>query len=290
MTATTRDTEIEALEAEIRRLREEVEARPGDAELQARLSGKLSDIDRARAEELARIEELYQSSLKELEYHRKRTAVTVHDLKAPITIALLNLELIEMSDDAEEVTFYRSGMRRELEFMLDTIGNLLELQRLAEGPGDISKEPLNVHELLDGVIGRMQVLIKDRPQLELINAVPADFPELMGQRHHLTRVFNNLFSNSIKYTDQGHIKASATVNHSGGGERLRVVIEDTGQGIEKQRIPTLFAYYQGDTDRPESTGIGLAFVKQVMDVHAGRVWIESERGKGTRVVLEFPRG
>jgi signal transduction histidine kinase len=235
---------------------------------------------------IATLQHESDSARRLLEQYRRRSAVTVHDLKAPITISLLNLELMEMEQDPAQTAFYLSGVRRELEFMLDTIANLLELER-PPGEGDeLRMDPVPLAPLVEGVIGRMSVLIADKPELTLQNAIPAGLPPLKAHAHRLTRVFNNLFSNAIKYTDRGHVRASAESDKA--RTIVRVIIEDTGNGIEPERLGQLFKYYHGDTERLESTGIGLAFVKQVVDAHQGKVWLESERGRGTRVFLELP--
>jgi signal transduction histidine kinase len=147
-------------------------------------------------------------------------------------------------------------------------------------------EPVHLGQLVDGVIGRMSVLIADKPGLRLENALPQGLPPLRAHPHRMTRVFNNLFSNAIKYTDSGHVRVSA--ERAGDASLLRITVDDTGSGIEPDRLAKLFNYYEGDTGRAESTGIGLAFVKQVVNAHHGHVWLESERGKGTRVLVELP--
>jgi two-component system phosphate regulon sensor histidine kinase PhoR len=213
-------------------------------------------------------------------------AVTVHDLKAPITISLLNLELLQMEEDPGQTGYFLTGVRRELEFMLDTIANLLELERAPEERAEPQIERVMLRPLVAAVVERISVLIQDKPALRLENALPDGLPPLRAHAHRLTRVFNNLFSNAIKYTDRGYVRVS--VAPAQVPSMLRVLVEDTGQGIESDRLPKLFAYYQGDADHPDSTGIGLAFVKHVIDAYNGRVWIESERGVGTRVFLELP--
>ena len=276
---------IRDLEARIAELNREGAARAQDPTFQAQLRGTLLLLAQEQAKELERMDRLYRESGRQLEQHRRRVAVTVHDLKAPITISLLNLELLEMEKDPEQSAFYITGVRRELEFMLDTIANLLELERSAEERKELHMEPVALHPLVEAAVGRMSVLILDKPALRLENAVPADLPPVRAHPHRLTRVFNNLLSNAIKYTESGEVRVSAGGSGSGA---VRVLVQDSGTGIDPERLPRIFTYYEGDEHQPDSTGIGLAFVKQVIDAHRGKVWIESERGVGTKVFVELP--
>lgn len=281
MDTASRLDKIRALETQIEELTRARQDREQDPGLQRLLNDTLVRLAQERAMETERINRLHQANLRDLEQHRKRLATTVHDLKAPITISLLNLELMEMEEDPEQVQFYVTGLRRELEFMLETIGNLLELERSEEERQPRILEPVALRPLVDQVVQRMSVLIKDKPDLHLLNEVPADLPPVHANPHRLSRVLNNLFANAIKYTETGSVTVEAC--RLPDERAVHLTVADTGIGIEKERLPELFSYYQGDRDNPASTGIGLAFVRQVVEQHQGDVWIESERGEGTQV-------
>ena len=278
---------IRSLEKQIQEIGRDGQVAGADPVLQRALNEALIVLAQERAMELERVNRLNEANVRALEFHRKRMAVTVHDLKAPITISLLNLELMDMEDDPDQISFYVCGMRRELEFMLETIGSLLELERSDVERTPLRLEPVPMRSLIGSVIERMSVLIIDKPDLQLINDIPENLPPVLGDQHKLIRVFNNLFANAIKYTEKGQIKASASAN-SKKKKHARITLSDTGLGIDKERLTSLFAYYQADASQPESTGIGLAYVKQVVDAHDGDIWIESTRGKGTKVFIELP--
>ena len=278
---------IRSLENQIQEIGRGGQVGAADPVLQRALNEALIVLAQERAMELERVNRLNEANVRALEFHRKRMAVTVHDLKAPITISLLNLELMAMEDNPDQISFYVCGMRRELEFMLETIGSLLDLERSDVERAPLRLEPLSMHSLIGSVIERMSVLILDKPGLQLINNVPEKLPPVLGDHHKLIRVFNNLFANAIKYTEKGQIKASATAN-SKNKKHARITLSDTGSGIDKERLASMFTYYQADSTQPDSTGIGLAYVKQVVDAHEGDIWIESTRGKGTKVFIELP--
>ena len=286
MAAKNREKKIRLLEEEVKRLSGRRPVRGGNTAIEKALTATLRDLARESALEIKCFKRKLRSMASAQQARSEGMAVTVHDLKVPITISLLNLELAEMESDTTEKENYFTSVRRELEFLLDTIGNLLELEQAEIGTTQNKFQEIFLPELVDGVIVRMKVVIKDKPDLALVNELPPDFPPIIGDRHKLIRVFNNLFSNAIKYTDSGSIRTGGTVDRK--KKRTTVYVRDTGQGIEKDRLPELFRFFSGDAVRFESSGVGLAFVKQVIDNHRGQVRLESTRGEGTTVHLDFP--
>lgn len=286
MAVKNREKKIRLLEEEVKRLSGRRPVRGGNTAIEKALTATLRDLARESALEIKCFKRKLRSMASAQQARSEGMAVTVHDLKVPITISLLNLELAEMESDTTEKENYFTSVRRELEFLLDTIGNLLELEQAEIGTTQNKFQEIFLPELVDGVIVRMKVVIKDKPDLALVNELPPDFPPIIGDRHKLIRVFNNLFSNAIKYTDSGSIRAGGTVDWK--KKRTSVYVRDTGQGIEKDRLPELFRFFAGDAVRFESSGVGLAFVKQVIDNHKGQVRLESTRGEGTTVHLDFP--
>ncbi len=278
--------QIRELEAKIRQLSREQADDPTDPELQAQLNTHLLSLVEHRAQEVERINRLLQSNIQELKTRKERLATTVHDLKIPITVSMLNLELAEQESGASPQAMYLNAVRRELAFMLDTIANLLDLERSESMADDLRLEPCQLRDIATEVLRRMSVLIKDRPNLALHNAVPADLPPVTCDRHRITRVFNNLLSNAIKYTESGTVTLRGAVGNQPGSVQL--FIEDTGSGMDATRLSSLFKLFQGDAARYDSSGVGLVYVKKTVESHGGKVSIQSERGKGTTVTLDLP--
>jgi len=276
---------IRELETQIERLREESREQRDDLAFQARLNDHLIHLVQERAREVEHVNRLLQEKIAETEARKERIAVTVHDLKAPITVSLLNLELAEMEPEQQEKEYYLNAVRRELEFLLDTIASMLDLEKAANRPAASVIQDIDVNELADTVINRMRVLIKDKPALEIHNTLPAKLPALQGDRNRLMRVFNNLFSNAIKYTEEGSITIGGSLEDN--GRRLHLFVSDTGAGIDAERLPRLFELFRGDSYRSDSSGVGLAYVKQAVEEMRGSVSVESERGSGTCVRMEF---
>ena len=216
----------------------------------------------------------------------EKLITTVHDLKIPLTVSLLNLELAEMETDPAESQFYLAQVRRELEFMLETIGAMLELEK-AESQGlTINPAPVALPELVGAVVARMQVLLKDKPALTLVVHVPPDLPPVLADAHKITRVLNNLYANAINYAERGTITATAML--APDRRAVRLELSDEGKGISPERMESLFRLFDADTDSAGSSGVGLLYVKRIVEAHGGTVSLTSQVNVGTTVDLTLP--
>jgi signal transduction histidine kinase len=114
-------------------------------------------------------------------------------------------------------------------------------------------------------------------------------PAVSCDRTRLTQVFQNLISNAVKYMDkpQGQIRVGCTDE----GASWRFHVADNGPGIDSKYFDRLFRMFQtlAPKDDRESTGIGLAVVKKIVELHGGRVWIESQVGQGSTFFFTFPK-
>ena len=217
---------------------------------------------------------------------RERLITTVHDLKTPVTISLLNLELAEMERDLGEVFKYTAAVRREMEFMLDTVSNLLDLERSTSGRLEMQLVPLDVAPIIVNAVARMSVLLRDKPHLRIENHITGPRPALLGNANKLARVFNNMISNSINHPERGSIRVAAEVDTL--KRRLTISVADTGMGIRDNILRSVFKLFHGDEAGTRSTGIGLTYVRHVLEAHGGSVWLETTLGLGTTVHLKFP--
>jgi two-component system phosphate regulon sensor histidine kinase PhoR len=126
--------------------------------------------------------------------------------------------------------------------------------------------------------------------------MPADIPAVIGDRDQLIQVFNNLVTNAIKYGGDGkRVDVNVTVLENGlseGGLSLEVRVCDYGQGIDAEHLPRLTErFYRVDKGRSRAvggTGLGLAIVKHIVNRHRGRLFVESERSKGSQFRVRLP--
>ncbi len=165
-----------------------------------------------------------------------------------------------------------------------------------------------MHNLIDGIlqysrVGRVREKLVDvqldqlLPEIIDILAPPAhikitmetELPTVKCEETRITQVFQNLLSNAVKYMDkpEGLIKVSCAEE----GEFWKFSIADNGPGIERKHWERIFKIFQtlAPRDEFESTGIGLTVVKKIVDLYDGKIWLESEVGKGTTFFFTFPK-
>src|SRR6185369_15432788 len=131
--------------------------------------------------------------------------------------------------------------------------------------------------------------------IRIIRALPADLPEVQGDRDELAQIFQNLLDNAVKYgRPQSEVKVTGGICSEGSVELVRVAVTDRGEGIPSDQLPRLTErFYRVDTARSRElggTGLGLAIVKHVVNRHRGRLDIQSTPGKGSTFTVTLPSG
>lgn len=161
------------------------------------------------------------------------------------------------------------------------IENVLESARLQSKTLPLRFQPLRLDAVLRDVVTRMKARFKDldvRLDLESVPSIHAD-----GVR--VAQVFDNLFTNAIKYAPNSPIQ----VKLQSVGTALRVAVTDQGPGIPQESLPLIFErFYRVRSEKATGTGLGLFICKQIMDAHRGKIWAESTLGKGTTFFIELP--
>ncbi|NJL93893.1 MAG: hypothetical protein HC915_09270 [Anaerolineae bacterium] len=171
--------------------------------------------------------------------------------------------------------------------LLSLINDILDLAKIEAQQLDLDIEPLEVKPFLADVTETSRILIKDKP-VELVLDLPADLPQAQADRIRLQQVMNNLISNAAKFTEEGSITICARQNNG----VLEFSVQDTGIGIDEEKIAVVFERFrqvdQSSTRRAGGTGLGLAITRQLVELHGGQIWVESERGKGSRFFFTLP--
>lgn len=227
--------------------------------------------------DISRIDQLLNELRAKNEELQTFTYTVSHDLKAPlITISgfMGYLEQDARKGDTERLTKDILRINEAIVKMQRLISELLELSRIGrlinppvEVPfGEIVREAL---ELVEGRLKARQARVE----------VEADLPSVCGDRARLVEVVQNLVDNSVKFMgDQREplIKIGVDWSHS-----LVFFVRDNGMGIDPKQYERVFGLFNKLDPRSEGTGIGLALVKRIIEVHGGRIWVESEPGKGS---------
>lgn len=176
----------------------------------------------------------------------------------------------------------------EGERLTHLINDVLDLAKIEAGKMEWNQENVSMSEVAERAIAATSSLF-DQKALKLIKKIDVDLPEITGDRDKLIQVIINLISNSVKFTDKGSVTCSVFREK----DEIRVNISDTGIGIAPEDFAAVFEQFKqvgGDTltDKPKGTGLGLPICKEIVEHHGGRIWLESEVGKGSTFSFALP--
>lgn len=227
-----------------------------------------------------------------------------HELRTPLTSVLGFAKLIKKK--LEEAVFpilpaddkkAQKAIRQigeniniivsEGERLTNLINDVLDIAKMEAGKVEWQMQPTNVEEIIDKAIKATSALFEVKG-LPIAKDVQPGLSLIIGDNARLLQVIINLISNSIKFTDNGEVTCRARQeNHE-----IVVSIIDTGVGIAPHHQPQVFEKFKqvGDhlTDKPKGTGLGLPICKQIVEHHGGRIWVESELGKGSNFSFSLP--
>ncbi len=179
----------------------------------------------------------------------------------------------------------------EGERLTTLINNVLDLEKIEAGKMDWNMQAVDLVQVLEQGINATSSIMEQKG-LELRREIPDNLPLINGDHDRLVQVIINLLSNAIKFTANGNIICRAQEQDLA----IMVSISDTGNGIAKADIENVFEKFQqvGDTltEKPRGTGLGLPICKEIIERHGGRIWVESDPGRGSTFsfVLPVPNG
>jgi signal transduction histidine kinase len=227
---------------------------------------------------------------KELDTMKSDFVATVsHDLRSPLTLMRGYATMLDMVGELnEQQQGYVKKIISGVENMSRLVNNLLDLGRIEIGVG-LQVEDVPVLDILERVTGALQ-LQADQKSIGLNIELPRDMPNaLEADGALLHQAVYNLAENAIKYTPAG---GHVTIRARPEGEQLVFEVEDSGIGIPAEDMPRLFEkFYRGrqrEARAQHGTGLGLAIVHSIAESHGGKVWVDSEVGKGSRFYLQIP--
>lgn len=185
------------------------------------------------------------------------------------------------------------------------VNDILDFSKLRHNTIQLQVKPTGLREITEIVLTLSQSLTRTK-KLELINTISRDLPAVKADENRLQQIFHNLIGNAIKFTDSGYVKVSAQVinwdkdrngtakNHHKKrfSTEIAVTVSDTGIGIAKDKIDRIFESFEqadGSTARQYGgTGLGLAVTKQLVELHGGKIWVESTVNVGSNFTFTLP--
>ena len=258
--------------------------------------GSAALLDGIRSRDFARRREIEQArdELKELDREKSRfTANIHHELRTPLTLMLSPLDAIRSGDFGavpETVERALRTMNSNGRRLLKLINNLLDLAKIESHELTIHRTAIDLAQLSAELVEGARPMA-ERKAIELALEGFRDIPIAYVDSDAFEKIIVNLVGNSLKFTEQGQIVVAGELCEEG----IHITVSDTGIGVPPEQLEKVFnRFAQVDasaTRKHEGTGIGLSLVKELVQLHGGRVWAESEgEGCGTEMHVVLPIG
>ncbi|HUD43988.1 MAG TPA: ATP-binding protein [Patescibacteria group bacterium] len=232
-----------------------------------------------------------------LELNRRKTiednkdefiSMASHELKTPITSLKLFMEVVNRKlDKGDTVTAknYIAKVDTQVNKLTKLISDLLDISRVQTGKMRIEKEMFNIDALIDETVETVADNVK-KHEIEIEGSVTRT---IEGDRYRIGQVVTNLLTNAIKYSPNG---GKIIINSTSKDGFAVVSVKDSGIGIDKKYHHKIFDRLYQISDNKKSTypglGIGLYVCKEIIELHKGKIWVESEKGKGSTFSFSLP--
>lgn len=214
-----------------------------------------------------------------------------HEFKTPIATINLALDSIKnpkIFDDKARVQYYLQMIREENKRMHSQVENVLQISKLDKKELDITKEAADVNDILENAIEHVQLLVEAR-QGTLTTNFEAQRTTALLNDVHFTNVIVNILDNAIKYSPDVPVIDVHTENVK---DFILIKIKDHGLGmtkaVQKRIFEKFYREHTGDRHDVKGHGLGLAYVKRIIDDHNSHIYVESERGKGSTFIIKMP--
>jgi signal transduction histidine kinase/HAMP domain-containing protein len=220
------------------------------------------------------------------------SAMIVHDLRSPLSTVINIAEMMgdgmwgDLNDEQKD---WNSRVKKTATDLVALVSDFLDLSKLEAGRVQLSRAPTDVTALVRKATENFGPLAKSK-NVVLNYEADTSLPAIDADARRLDQVLNNLVSNALKFTAEGGTIQIYARRDPRNGIVIRV--RDSGVGISPDEIANLFQKYQqstsGKTSQHKGTGLGLVISKMIVEAHGGKIWVESEQGKGATFVFTLP--
>jgi len=214
-----------------------------------------------------------------------------HEIRTPLNGILGFAELLTEPDlDEQERKQFTDIIRKSGQNMLHTINDIIDISKVEAGLMDINIVEHHVNDVLNELYDFFKPEVKKRGlKLSIGNTASQHADTIQADRHKLIEVLTNLIKNAIKYTNKGEIEFGYRLKN----DLLEFYVHDTGRGIPKDKIDSVFQrFIQAGNDMVhvvEGSGLGLSIARAYVEMHHGKIWVESEEGVGSTFYFSLPR-
>ena len=256
-------------------------------ELNKELRRKSGELQKA-TEQLT----LVNAQLKDMDEVKDEFLYTVtHELRTPLTSIRAMAELVHDNDDMEEEQRqeFLAGIIKETERLSHLITQVLNLERYESGRQQLNLTPVLLNTLISDSIRSVTGMALEK-KINIEKQIPDSMFLIRCDADLIQQVMNNLLSNAIKFAAEktGQVKVGLFSND----DELQIWVEDNGKGIDRELHELIFdKFFQARNQtlkKPQGSGLGLAISKKIIEMHRGKIWVESEEGKGSRFIFTLP--
>jgi signal transduction histidine kinase/HAMP domain-containing protein len=245
-------------------------------------------LENARAYD---VERKAVEQLKELDRSKRRFLANMsHELRTPLT-NILGFSRLMMKGISGPLTEQQQSdlqiVYQDSQHLLGLINDLLDISHIEAGLMELEFQEMDLAQLIQSVMATTSALVRDK-EVDLYQEIDPDIPKVQGDVTRIRQVLLRLLANAAKFTEQGSITVRAWPTDG----QVMVSISDTGMGIPDEDRGRIFEQFEQGTlengRRPNGAGLGLALSKQFVEMHGGRIWVESEVGKGSTFTFSLP--
>ncbi|MCF6167846.1 HAMP domain-containing sensor histidine kinase [Lutibacter sp.] len=214
-----------------------------------------------------------------------------HEFKTPIATINLALDAIKnpkIIGEKEKVLRYVKMIRDENKRMHAQVENVLRISKLEKNQLDVSKEKVDIHDILEEAVTHVDLLIKDKGGFIKLDLKAYD-TEILANEFHITNVIVNMLDNAIKYSNE---VPKINVSTENTNKSIIIRIKDNGIGMSKSVQKNIFKKFyreeRGNIHNVKGHGLGLSYVKKIIEIHQGEISVESEKGVGSTFIIKLP--
>lgn len=218
------------------------------------------------------------------------TSMVSHELRTPLTAIKEGIAIVldgAAGELNEEQQNFLGIAKKNVDRLARMINEVLDFQKLESGRMTFNMQDNDINELVEEVRDTMLPLAEERG-LDFVLDLGRNLPHVFFDRDKITQVCSNLVNNAIRCTEKGII----AITTSSGDNHIKVSVMDTGKGIRTEDMPRLFQQFEqleaGCDRKTGGTGLGLVISRQIIEAHKGRIWAESELGKGSTFNFILP--
>jgi len=213
-----------------------------------------------------------------------------HELKTPTAKIEMAIDMFERALSTGNKGVLEKGsqiseiIRNNLHRLKNATKNILDISRLESGMEPLKLTDISINDIIKTIAGEMKDSA-NKKKLALIEQLPSYVPPIKADGDKIYHLVSHLVDNAIKFTDEGKITLSAKIL----SQTVEIAVEDTGSGLDKDVQSCVFEKFYKENPSAEGSGIGLAICKHIVEMHKGKIWVESEgKGKGSRFKFTLP--